>query len=183
MTPTRITLSGSLEGRRPSRPVHQIFIRRWIARDEEALPIVSCDARIFDAHTALDPYGRVVCDLRIRGRSLNLHMLRSGWAFPAMYESIPPRIRRVLLAASTEARKSRRGAWQYFTHNTDAFSPIYTRETAPILWPKLFRTMCQWHVMKRAHLTTESFPNWLRTTESPLANVVQIDPSEVLLAG
>jgi endonuclease YncB( thermonuclease family) len=56
-----------------------------------------------------DRYGRIVGDVWLGNRNLNIEMVRDGWAW--WYRTYAPRSR-ALEAGESEARKERRGLWR-----------------------------------------------------------------------
>lgn len=124
--------------------------------------IVPCVVRttVGAPEQAFDPYGRLVGDLVIRAKhgpeiNVNRWLVRSGWAFPALYASMSKGDIICLSSLARRAREAHVGAWHAFTSAvtnvrfTTAHEPEALEERGhKVVLPLLFRRACAWHVSR-----------------------------------
>lgn len=112
-------------------------------------------------------------DARIIEQSRNAQMIRTGHAYPLLYTSTPPALRKSLAAQAIQARHDRLGVWAL--DSTARFEVIERKSVEPggaLILPKLFRRVVEWMRETEAIVTNWTatglagpaplaFPDWL----------------------
>lgn len=122
-----------------------------------------------------DCYGRLVGDVQLRRRgkwvSLNEWLVRRGWAFPALYESMTiPEIKRMRSLAAS-ARRRGWGVWAHYTTDADRFDRhlvfrahgVVRADRGRVSLPKMFRRASTWSVLE----SPGSFAEYLHARPDP----------------
>jgi endonuclease YncB( thermonuclease family) len=123
-----------------------------------------------------DRYGRLVGDVYIRlGQTevnLNHWLLQHGWALPSLYNSMENAEIDAVIAVAAAAEGRRAGVWGHPLDDVRKFDfgltyrkggpPEPRKDRGPASFPKLFRRVACWRVLKKAHLRSNGFIGYLR---------------------
>ncbi len=95
-------------------------------------------------------------------KSINVHLLSAGHAYPAFYLSLPSDLRTHLANIITHTRNDRIGLWQEATATTSQTADIPNADALQDLaiWPKLFRRLAAF--FQDGHTDLNVFDEWLR---------------------
>ncbi|MBL9199203.1 MAG: thermonuclease family protein [Opitutaceae bacterium] len=119
--------------------------------------------RVEEPNDVCDMYARIVGDVVVRlGMkyvNLNEWLAAQGWAFPAFYTSMSPGEITRLTKLSESARKARKNIWRAgaYTAQIGPFDGTLrmrkkgsqiASETGPVIWPKFFRRLVEWKLVK-----------------------------------
>jgi endonuclease YncB( thermonuclease family) len=130
------------------------------------------ETRVEELSEAFDCYGRLVGDLwvNIKGEKVNLNhwLLRHGWAFPAIYNSMTHEEMQAIIDESESAREGRLGVWNCYSAHIAAlnwglqFRKEFEREEKQkVILPKMFRRLVNSSVNQRAGFFHGSFRQYL----------------------
>ncbi|MBO0793781.1 MAG: thermonuclease family protein, partial [Ktedonobacteraceae bacterium] len=113
----------------------------------------------------------------IKAIDVNLHSVQQGWAFPTFYSSMTEEEITTLLQAAKHAQEQSIGLWPLYQSRigkldtdlvydrpTSKHHPAYdaTRDTGPIIFPKLFRRLCTYTALEGAGIIDKTFKQFLR---------------------
>lgn len=143
--------------------------------------------RVEEPNDVCDMYARVVGDVVVRlGESyvnLNEWLVAQGWAFPAFYTSMSAEEIGRLTQLSEKARKAKKNLWRTgaYTPQVGPFDATLRMrkkgsssapEDGPVIWPKFFRRLVEWQLLKsgaaptlKAHLSTPSGERFVLAAE------------------
>ncbi|NUU25154.1 MAG: hypothetical protein HOV68_27180 [Streptomycetaceae bacterium] len=102
---------------------------------------------------------RITLDADLLATSANMRMVASGDAYPLLYTSTSPVLRKEIAAVAGQARAAHLGV--YAADATARFSVVDHKSVGPggdLIYPKLFRRVTEW--LREAD--GAAFPAWLR---------------------
>src|SRR5450432_2570309 len=126
-----------------------------------------------------DMYGRFIGDIYVRLGSaevdLNHWLLREGYAFPALYNSMTNDEISAVLALAKRAQSVKRGLWALPATDvrTLDFKRVFRKYATPskdrgsVSFPKLFRRVSTWRVLTAAQLSVDTFNAFLKAAPDP----------------
>lgn len=94
--------------------------------------------------------------------SVNLHLLRTGLAYPGFYTKLYPELRQVMAIAVQEARTNREGIWQEDQTNTGfELKDLRTLTRDVVIFPKLFRRLIGYLASNGGSFSLKQFRDYL----------------------
>jgi len=130
---------------------------------------VDCPNEVFDT------YGRFVGEIYVkcgaRTDSINLWVVKNGWAMPAFYNSMSEPEIASLLEATNSAYARELGVWNHIASHVGNFDwksrfrgkgCSVQKDRGEVLVPKVFRRLSTWAVNKRAKMASGDFCKYLR---------------------
>jgi len=130
----------------------------------------------------VDKYGRFVGEIIFnRGTSKEWNicdwLVEQGWAFPAFYNSMSVAEIQRLQAEAGTAKQATRGIWRYLTSTIGPldWNMVYrknglvdaAKDRGPVLFPKIFRRLCDYSERKKNGTVTGSFASYLAGLKPP----------------
>lgn len=130
----------------------------------------------------VDKYGRFIGEIIFnRGQSTEWNicdwLAEQGWAFPAFYNSMSVAEIERLQAKAAVAQQQKRGIWRYLTGTigTLDWNMVYrnkgpvdpAKDRGPVLFPKIFRRLCDYSERKKNGTMTGSFASYVGGLKPP----------------
>jgi endonuclease YncB( thermonuclease family) len=126
-----------------------------------------------------DIYGRFVGDIYVvfAGTEIDLNhwVIEQGWAFPAFYVSMTKQEVADIIGLARKAMTARRGVWARPARDIRVFdpklvfrgkgvSPEPKKDKGVVTFPKLFRRVATWSVLKQAKIIQDTFVDYLKAS-------------------
>ncbi|HET7365874.1 MAG TPA: thermonuclease family protein [Burkholderiales bacterium] len=119
-----------------------------------------------------DTYARLVGDIWIKQKNVNLWLVREGWVYPSFYDSMKPNeIKAVLKAWTTGKAKGRVAKALASTVGTLDFKLLYRSgagmnvvsgtDKGSVLYPKIYRRLVTWSAEREAGVASSSFKQFV----------------------
>jgi endonuclease YncB( thermonuclease family) len=114
---------------------------------------------------------------KIKATDVNLHSVQQGWAFSTFYSSMTEEEINPLLEATKNAQAERSGLWPFYRSHTGELDlsllydrpthhhqPVYdaSRDTGNVIFPKLFRRLCNYTALQKAGIIDMTFKQFLQ---------------------
>jgi endonuclease YncB( thermonuclease family) len=111
--------------------------------------------------------------------SVNLHLLRSGLAYPGFYTKLYPELRQEMAIAVQEARGNQEGLWEEDQTNTGfELKELRTLTRDVVMFPKLFRRLVCYLASNGESLSLKQFREYLEDCGDRILS----EPAERMLA-
>ncbi len=122
--------------------------------------------------TILDPYGRALSYVILDGLNVNAELVRLGYAFPFLYDSISPAMQQRLRQYAEAAYTVEAGVWRNYTalpvDPLPELKQAPPSDFGPVNFPTFWRRWAEYR--KQGGLPGPSFVDWLKANkEKPIA--------------
>ena len=137
-------------------------------------PVIPCTVTtvVNEPTDVFDTYARLVGDIWIKQKNVNLWLVREGWVYPSFYDSMKANEINAVLKAWTPGKAKGRVAKALASIvGTLDFSLLYRSgasmnvvsgaDKGPVLYPKMYRRLVTWSAEKKAGVTSQSFKQFV----------------------
>ena len=137
-------------------------------------PVIPCTVTtvVNEPTDVFDTYARLVGDIWIKQKNVNLWLVREGWVYPSFYDSMKANEINAVLKAWTPGKAKGRVAKALASIvGTLDFNLLYRSganmnvvsgaDKGPVLYPKMYRRLVTWSAEKQAGVTSQSFKQFV----------------------